>query len=241
MKVLCIGDIDESLAEKSKAIAEHSQLVTSENFKHYIQNKTGYWYTSLGDLSSPQQLEQAIVSADKIIFFEPSCWSHPDCKSITEYLLFKYSWQKTIDNFHTQSSDPLQIFSSVQQRKTQSAQLWAVGCSVTFGYMLPDQHKWANVLSQRLGIEHSLLAMPGSGVDWQARQILNADLKAGDTVCWLMPNFNRYEISNNFSVLDRPKHFSMGAYEEHQSWLPDFVKNNNIIKKIFPNVHKDEE
>jgi hypothetical protein len=113
-----------------------------------------------------------------------------------------------------------------------------VGDSVTFGVGVEKDQRWGTLLAQQLDLSVSFLAHPGGSIDWQSRQILNADLAAGDTVCWLMPSINRYEFTNNF-VMD-PNHFkffNLGAYEEKTNWVPNFLLDRSLIKKVFPMLH----
>jgi hypothetical protein len=255
MLTLCVGDGDGSLSAHAHQLGSSAQLLVKSNFKQFLDQKYNLWYTSLADLEDLELFEQAIVTAETIYYFPPDQWSHASIQPITEHLLFKYAHHKNIKNFNVQSSDPLNIFAAVSNRNGVENQLWAVGCgctsgeglssrlwavgdSFTSGVGVEQDQRWGVLLAQQLEMSVSFLAHPGGSIDWQARQILSADLVAGDIVCWLMPSINRYEFTNNF-VVD-PNHFeffNLGAYEEKTNWVPTFLLDRSLIKKVFPVLH----
>ena len=105
------------------------------------------------------------------------------------------------------------------------------GCSHTYGTGLDEEFRWGDILSNKLGLTHSNLGVPGSGVTKQVRDIFAYFKEFGHPkyIFALFPVFNRFEIASN------PKYLKHGAFdrlEEHQKiptpWHEPFRQTANI-------------
>lgn len=83
------------------------------------------------------------------------------------------------------------------------------GCSHTYGVGLTEDFRWGNILSDRLGLTHSNLGVPGSGVTKQIRDIFAYFKEFGHPkyIFAVFPVFNRFEIITN------PKYLKHGAFD----------------------------
>jgi hypothetical protein len=71
------------------------------------------------------------------------------------------------------------------------SKLWIVGCSIAHGVGVLPKERWGALLAQTLGLEPVFLTAEGSSIEWAADQILRADIRANDTVCWGLTTPNR--------------------------------------------------
>jgi hypothetical protein len=83
------------------------------------------------------------------------------------------------------------------------------GCSFTFGSGIPTELRWGDILSKNLNLSYSNMAMPGSSVTRQVRDIFAYFKEFGHPkyIFAMFPVFNRMEIISN------PKYLIPGAWE----------------------------
>ena len=62
--------------------------------------------------------------------------------------------------------------------------MWVAGCSCTKGEGISYEQRYGSILGARLNMPVAFLAAGGSGIDWQADQILRSDIRSGDIVVW---------------------------------------------------------
>ncbi len=90
-------------------------------------------------------------------------------------------------------------------------EMLVTGCSFTFGSGIPEEFRWGNILADKIGLSHSNLAIPGSSVTKQVRDIFAyfKDFGHPKYIVAMFPVFNRMEIIAN------QKYFIPGAWERH--------------------------
>lgn len=208
MKIVIVGDIDESLADYAKQLYPEAVLDTSFA-------KSTVIYTSLGD-SDIFTFVNLLIEADTIVYHDKdSQWSDSTMKDITEYLLAKFSTNlfKNVKNFsgnrypepkfmnEFESQWISQIFAGTKNnylsvadsRKSEHPHLYIVGCSYAHGYDLSDQNlRYGQILSELRGLPPVFLTLHGTSIDWAADQILRSDLQSGDTLVWGLTSPSRF-------------------------------------------------
>lgn len=96
----------------------------------------------------------------------------------------------------------------VDHRKSESPQIWAVGCSITVGLgVLPDQ-SWKHIVQRHLNLPMSSLCQVGSSIIWQSDQIIQSDIRANDIVFWGLTGQHRLPVIVNNKVF----HYTPGSY-----------------------------
>lgn len=208
MKIVVVGDTDESLADYAKQIYPDSVLDTSFESSSTI-------YTSLGD-SDLVTFVNLLLEADVIIYHnKDSDWSDTSIKDITEYILSRLSkvFLKDVKNLPNNGYRELifidqfdgqwvsQIFAGMKNnflgpmdsRKSDGPHLYIAGCSYAFGYDLPDQNlRYGQILSELQGLPPVFLTLHGTSIEWAADQILRSDIQSGDTLVWGLTSPSRF-------------------------------------------------
>jgi len=196
MFTVFVGNNDQELANTAISYDQSAYLIEQSNLK---DNYTGTAYVSLADLSGVDQLHKILRMADTIIYVPSENWTDTGKNHSQKYWverslnIFSLDRNKSVVNFPLAkpkfNSDSMLMLAN--QRKTNSKQLWVAGCSTTYGTGVDDDQTYASILSKKLKIELSLLAVPGSSIMWAADQLLRSDIKAGDIVVWGLTSDNR--------------------------------------------------
>lgn len=111
-------------------------------------------------------------------------------------------------------------------RKTNSTQLWMVGCSFANGNGVDPELRYGQLLAHNLDLPVSWLTLGGTSIDWAADQIIRADIRPGDLVVWGITGVNRRAWFDNHGNMYR-----LGAGAE---LIPGFF--SSTIGKIDRNV-----
>lgn len=101
-------------------------------------------------------------------------------------------------------------------------EMLVTGCSFTFGSGIPEEFRWGDILAKNLGLTYSNLALPGSSVTRQVRDIFEYFKEYGHPkyIFAMFPVFNRMEIVSN------PKYLKAGAWERSIKKLKKHKSNN---------------
>ena len=208
-----VGDITEEFAIKVLMIDNSATLIDCTN---YSELASGSYYVSIGDLQSQDQLKAVLKQATDVVYLPPNCWSHPEMKQATEQCFIDLHGTITVHNFMSSIMRDLSLFLGLEdKRKTESPQLWSVGCSFTAGVGVLPNERYGQLLSDSLGLEVSFLAKSSSSIIWQADQILRSDIQSGDLLVWGLTALNRFPyvvdhqlVHANASprAIDRVKH-----------------------------------
>ena len=179
---LFVGDTGSDVAVSAKKFDANAVLVDLDN----VNTVTGVGYTSIGDLTRDKSTDpfvSLLERATEIYYVEPAVWSHPHTQARTKFWLKYYSFKKKVYNIDTTFIHP--VLSLEDNRKVDSRQLWAVGCSYTVGYGLDNvDDRWANLISEKLRLPVSVLAKFGTSIPWASDQILRSDIRPDDIVIW---------------------------------------------------------
>jgi len=205
MITIYIGDISDYLGQRATADNSDACLITTKNYKDLTP---GTYYTSLGDLTSLSILGEVFRQADRIVYTPPpGKWSDhlfgtSKMQSWTEDYLNVFKFRCKVENYVSKATFD-QILTLADVRKTDAAQLWVAGCSVSHGIGVTDSTRYGQLLADRLSINVSFLTHGGTSIAWAADQILRSDIKSGDTVVWGLTHYARLvEFSmNNFTYL----------------------------------------
>jgi hypothetical protein len=197
MLTVFIGNNDQELADAALSHDQSAYLIDQTNLKN---NHTGTVYVSLADLSGISQLNELLRTAN-IIFYVPSNkWVDQNKKHSQKYWtersikIFSLDKTKTIVNFPSEDTliNKNLMLDLADVRKTSNKQLWVAGCSITHGVGVDANQTYASILSKKLKIEFSLLAVPGSSIMWAADQILRSDIRTDDIVIWGLTSVDRF-------------------------------------------------
>ena len=208
-----VGDITEELATKVLMIDHSATLIDCTNYSNLA---SGSYYVSIGDFKSIDQFKSVLTQATNIVYLPPKNWSHPEMKRATEQCFIDLHGTITVHNFMSAISRDLYLFLELEdKRKTESPQLWSVGCSFTAGAGVLTNERYGQLLSDSLGLKVSFLAKSSSSIIWQADQILRSDIRSGDLLVWGLTALTRFPyivdhqmVHANASPLaiDRVKH-----------------------------------
>ena len=220
MFILFVGDVYESLAIEAKSQDANAVLITQSNVDKFLKNPTGVAYTSLADVGNHELFFQLCNQANKIYYRPPVKWSNADQKYYTEHVLAWASQHLPIDGFGHLLGENKKFSQDFLQdtRKTDQPQLWAAGCSITFGTGVDIDQTYRKILSCELNLQDSNLSWPGSSIIWQSDQICRADIRFNDTVVWGLTGTNRLPVFHRDQVL----HLNTWSYDRQQELKEKF-------------------
>lgn len=202
-----LGDVGLYLSDLTRSYDENAQLLTANNFSNL---SAGTYYTSVSDIGNLLNLGLTLQQADKIVYAPPpdGKWTSNDMKKWSEDYLEIFSFRCEVKNYTPPdvTKEGQSILALVDNRKTDSSQLWACGCSITHGYGVTENERYGQLLATFLGLPVSFLSRGGSSICWQADQILRSDIRKGDTVVWGMTSDHRYPFYTDNCV----KHVKAG-------------------------------
>ena len=202
-----LGDVGLYLSDLTRSYDENAQLLTANNFSNL---SAGTYYTSIADIGNIFNLGLTLQQADKIVYAPPpdGKWTHNDMKKWSEDYLEVFSFRCEVKNYTPPdlTKDHQSILALVDNRKTDSSQLWACGCSITRGSGVTENERYGQLLATSLGLPVSFLSCSASSICWQADQILRSDIRKGDTVVWGMTSDHRFPFYTDNCV----KHVKAG-------------------------------
>jgi hypothetical protein len=210
---LFIGDVYETLANQAKSFDSDAVFISKDNIEEFICSPAGVAYTSLADVNDHELFFQLCNLANAIYYRPPSKWSSAEHKYYTEHTLAYVSQYRTIDGFDhlLEKNKKFNVDFLQDTRKTEQSQLWAVGCSITFGVGVGINEKYSKILSNKLDLEESNLSCPGSSIIWQSDQICRSDIRANDIVVWGLTANNRIPVMYD----DKVFHLNTLRYTQH--------------------------
>lgn len=238
---LFVGSNDQALADTALRHDPTAYLIDSNNYQ-LDHNGTGY--TSIPDLPDIDKFLLVCRQADNIIYSPPIAWNN-DNKKYKGFLTNNPSEQhlveKILQNLSLNRYKPIitncpeitawepitdkQIEAMTELadiRKIDGPQLWAVGCSFTYGVGVKIKQRYANLLADEINMPLSVLADVGTSIGWAGSQILRSDIRKDDIVVWGLTQNHRLAYYDAKQC--RLIHLS-GAY---YSWNPKFNKVFNI-------------
>lgn len=218
--ILFVGDVDISVSNAACYFDPKSVLIDSSVISNLPHIQVGY--ISIGD-NTVEDFVYALTLAKEIYYIEPGVWSSPDTKLLTEIWLRYFSHQKTVHNF-LKSSDT-NSSSLVDQRKTDSKQLWNAGCSFTFGCGIDLDKRYGDVISKEMRLPISFLAAPGSSISWASDQIIRSDIRKDDIVIWGITGVGRIPFYND----KEPIHINTSNFSDYQNLIGTIVGKNVLV------------
>lgn len=210
--LLIVGKADEYLIDIARGYSSNSQLITEENFRN-PQCTVGY--TGPEEFSNHNNFIELLLSADSILYQPPLLgWGDENQFDINtpqsttrgrlENLLLKVNQHVPVSNLVPLGKSQVNtMFSSidiVDQRVSNSQQLWGFGCSYAYGEFVDPTERYINRIAEELNLPVSCLARPCSSIEWSADQILRSDIRANDIVVWGLTTKNRFMYYSNNQV-----------------------------------------
>jgi len=199
--ILLVGTADNYLIEKAKEYSNNPILITEENFE--ISVEVGY--TGLEEFSNNDKtkLIQLLCRVDEIIYCANPAMQ-AGTRNYLERLLLFINQTIPVTNLKSQILISELILENSKKflkladiRKINNRQLWAAGCSFTYGLGVQPLERYPSLLANMLDIPTSCLAIPGSSIPWAADQILRSDIRTGDIVIWGLTNKERLNWWDN--------------------------------------------
>lgn len=244
--VIFFGDVDDTVARTALAFDRHAQLLDHTNYRQFLQspdlNSTA-WYSSLGDLPTDLELVYNILSrANRVVYCAPERWSDNrtvDCtdpcisiQGLTEVVLCMLPASIRVENLQPITADPVQL---VDRRQSDNAQIWNVGCSVTYGSFIAKHERYGQLLAQRLGMSCSFLAIPGRSIHWAADQILRSDIRNGDLVVWGLTSPERLMYVHEHRLLNGVTPVSYDRFDEYKNIVhpENLSSHDNLYKQYY--------
>jgi hypothetical protein len=192
MITVFVGDVTEYLAAAAKQHNINARLITIKNYKKI---RPGTYYTSIGDLTTPEKFVSVLEQADTIIYAPPvEIWSSSQTQKQTEYWLtvMRAFEHKKIINIDDLRLPLLDKFLHLADRRTsEGSQVWIAGCSISHGDGVEKSQRYGQLIADQLQQPVAFLTASGSSISWAADQILRSDLRTGDTVVWGLTSMYR--------------------------------------------------
>jgi hypothetical protein len=234
-----LGDVQDYLAGQALAHDASAWLLDQSNYKTLDTKRQAgnvTVYTSLGDLSKDLTVVHFILSQANTIFYcPPLVWSDnkkvdvvdpgSSIQGLTEILLLLLPASVEVVNFSPFSpaqSDPRAL---IDQRKTDSTQLWVAGCSISHGVGINPTERYGELLAKDLALPCSFLTRPGAAIDWAADQILRSDIKIDDLVVWGITAWNRLTYIHNNQLLEGVNVSTYKTFPEYN----DIISINQLL------------
>lgn len=215
---LFVGDVAEYLSIVAKEFDASSQLLIAGQ----KPESGNTYYTSLADMESLQNFIDVCTNAQHIIYAPPQAWNNkPQQHSQqhwTEYLLTNISQAVPVDNLpdyrkkYALNPNTVEQYSKLEQRdknllsiepldvrKSDSPQIWASGCSITYGVGVELHETWRELVRKQLDLPLSNLSESGTSISWAANQILQSDIREGDYVLWGLTAHTRFLVVDSES------------------------------------------
>ena len=175
------------VSSKRDDFTNKGQLITTwENIK------PGEYWTTFSDsgliTNSVAPLYEILKCADQIVYNENAPWGDGDSKDLTEYFLYLVNLEKnnvTGLKKNNKFEEYLKMFAkNLSERQFDEPCIFASGCSITFGIGVKSNQTFASIISKKLNKKLVNIAVPGSGLEVQADQILRSVIRKGDIVIW---------------------------------------------------------
>ena len=210
MLKIFVGDVDQYLSDLAKSHDESAYQIDSSNL---YDVHSGTVYVSVGDLHNLKEFKYIISQATELIYAPPDNWptAYQDMEKfsiawITVSYLATIAATYNIPVKNLPVIDRLSI-PAINNRTTNSIQLWVAGCSTTFGVAVRPDERYANIISSDLDLELNMLAQPASSIAWSASQILKSDINSGDIVVWGLTTLGRFQWYTNGCITHIGPHY----------------------------------
>lgn len=231
---LYVGDISVDLATTAQSHDRSAFLINCANYQQVLDHaltKNITAYTSLGDL--PKNLDVFLDlcgQADEVVYCPPKQWSdgrtvndfcpEESIQGLTETLLTMVTDRTKVVGLNVESTvHPIPL---VDNRKTDSKQLWVAGCSISHGVGVTADQRFGSLLSMDLDMPCSFLTRPGSSIDWASDQICRSDIQNGDTVIFGLTSGCRMTFVHNHKLLSGITANTYSQYPEYQQIIPEY-------------------
>jgi len=235
--ILLVGSADHYLIEKAKQYSSNPVLITEQNWNVI----TDVGYTGIEEFFDKSLFLKLLDHADKIIYYPRDYDSDSNevkKRKYLEFLLLLVNQTKPVINLlpNLVSDDLISKKSAnfldlKDTRKSNDRQLWAAGCSYTYGMGVQLNERYPSLISKELNIPVSVLAYPGSSIAWAADQIIRSDIKKDDIVVWGLTNKQRI----NWYIDQKNQNILLSAYDNLFFQFPKNL-NSQFPKKLLLDI-----
>lgn len=190
---LFVSSTTDIVEKHVRKIHPDSVCITEDNLE--INAEVGF--TSLEEFIDKDNLLNLLIDAEELIYISDSQTvdlHDPGAtgKGHIEYLLLVSN--RNFEGRELVSKSDHNFLELIDQRKSDDQQLWGVGCSFTAGKGVEESKRYIEHLSRKINLPYSLLAKPGTSIEWQADQILRSDIREKDIVIWGLTTRYRFPL-----------------------------------------------
>lgn len=262
--MLLVGRADEYLIDIAKKYSSTPILVTESNWQDFIKNSNQVGYTGLEEFHNHKNFYKLLQSVDTIEYHPPvTGWPDDNLFDVNsqmlttrvylEYFLLVINQTNPKKNINCiYKSDEIKIksekfLSLADVRKIDTPQLWGVGCSFMLGVGVEPEERYINLISKKLNMPMSCLAVGGGSISWAADQILRSDIRKDDIIIWGLTSKERYPVFVNDKVIPvAPSLYTKKRFEkwnlgkEFNSLFPEkmFTQTNHFEYVLMTHVHQ---
>jgi hypothetical protein len=206
----------------------------NKTIKKFLKDSSSHdCYTTLEDLNGELYEIVELINAASNICLVDLDENFTDVVADTSLFIYlnffkelkKVSDKDKVKNFDWYGKINKNLFNQLMDcRQTDNKTLWITGCSVTHGVGVDSDQRYAALLSEKLNLPTVFLSKP-STIAWQADQLLQSDIRAGDTVVWGLTSFNRV----NYAVGHKWENCGILGYlnlpKSKQFWSIDYFNS----------------
>ena len=236
MITIYLGDVSAYLGQHAITADPNACLITAKDYKNL---KPGTYYTSLGDLNNLLILGKVLQQANRIVYSPPlgkwsdSFFGKSQMQTWTEDYLNIFKFRCNVENYANKTAFD-QILRLADTRKTDAAQLWIAGCSISHGVGVTDSTRYGQLLANQLNSKVSFLTHAGSSISWAADQILRSDIRSNDTVVWGLTGYARtVEFDNN-----NFRYITLNSKEVIQPYHMEYLASDQVLYHSVTGVHQ---
>lgn len=181
--------IEISISSPYYSAADHSILLTNSNVEQYL-NTPGQYHTSLGDITVRNLLK---IADRRCNFIFINDGFDNNLLLLEKTKIFLNSIYDTHNVIGYVRPGPM-TFAEQSVPTPTEPNIWVFGCSLSAGVGVDKNELYSTQLGQSVGLPVTTVAKIGSSTRWSLRQLLNADLQAGDIVIWQLTTIERFTV-----------------------------------------------
>ena len=179
----------------------------------------GTYWTTMADcakITNVAPYYEILKCADTIIYNADSNWNDEETKTMSEYFLHLINNEKNNVQGLKDNNNFIKYLNLIQTRQSNDPCLFLSGCSITAGTGVDVNQSYGHLIGKEIGLDVVNLAIPGSGLEAQADQILRSDIRKDDIVIWGLTNEWR---RSDFNINLGHQPFDRKTFNKHNLYI----------------------